>query len=239
MPAAMAFKKTEAVPVKIERAVGRPGGKLFQIIMDNVFGSDHGHFPTELGATPRPIKIGIGKWKRRCIESTALLPRLAPNQKWTRENDVASPPADSVPPLPRRIVWRVQVQAASEILPERERERTGKSHSVTKKPSVVLFNRKTGGGEPWLRLQKRNRLLHRIHILQPVVGFIKKKPTTISKSRVCGRARDVHPVAERPMIHETIDQHKIISGMIVAPRFEKLQAAIIRAGLENNNRRAQ
>src|SRR5438132_11110594 len=57
--AAMAFQKSETVSMKIEGAVGRPGGKLLEVIVDDIFGSDYSHSPTELGATPCPIKIAI------------------------------------------------------------------------------------------------------------------------------------------------------------------------------------
>ena len=94
-------------------------------------------------------------------------------------------------------------------------------------------------GKLRLRLQKRNRLRHWIDIRQAVVGFIKKKTVTIPKSRACRRARNVYAVAERPTVRQALDQHEIVSGMIIAPRFEKLETAIVRARFENNNGRAE
>ena len=102
-----------------------------------------------------------------------------------------------------------------------------------------MLNREAGGGKLRLRLQKRNRLRHWIDIRQAVVGFIKKKPVTIPKSRARRRARNVYAVAERPTVRQALDQHEIVSGMIIAPRFEKLETAIARSGFENNNGRAE
>src|SRR5947209_12436743 len=107
--------------MKIDRAVGRPGGELPAIIVHYSFASDHGHFPAELGATPRPIKIDIGKWKCFLVESVTLLPGFAPNQKWAGENHIARAPANSFAGVPDRIVRSVQIQLPSENLSERER----------------------------------------------------------------------------------------------------------------------
>src|SRR5438477_7882061 len=115
--------------MKIERAIGRPGGELPAIIVHRSFASDHGHFPTELGATPRPIKIDIGKWKCFLVESLTLLPGFAPNQKWAGEDHIARAPANSFAAVPDRIIRSVQIQLPSEVLSERERLRRGKTHS--------------------------------------------------------------------------------------------------------------
>src|SRR5260370_42278076 len=64
--AAVSLQKPEAIAMEIERTIGRPGGELLEIIMDDVVGSDDRHFPTELGATPGPIKVG---WKMAIIAS--------------------------------------------------------------------------------------------------------------------------------------------------------------------------
>src|SRR5438270_13117215 len=104
--------------MKIDNAIGRPGRELFEIIVDHIVGSDDRHFPTELGATPCPIKIGIGKRKFRGIESTTLLPSFAADQQWAGENHVTRPPANSVAELPGRIIRSVQIQSGSKILSE-------------------------------------------------------------------------------------------------------------------------
>ena len=121
MFAAMPFQEAEPITVKIKRAIGRPGRELPAIIVHDVVRSDDGHLPAELGATPGPIKIDIGKWKIFLIESIALLPRFAPNQEWAGENHIAHAPANSVAQPPGRVVWSMQIQLRGEVLSERER----------------------------------------------------------------------------------------------------------------------
>src|SRR2546421_2075775 len=106
--------------MKIEGAIGRPGRKLFQIIVHDVVGSDDRHFPAELGATPGPIKIDIGEWKIFLVEPIALFPRFAPNQERAGENYIAGAPANSVADLPGRIVRSMQIQSRRQILSDRE-----------------------------------------------------------------------------------------------------------------------
>ncbi len=118
--AAVSLQKPEAIAMEIERTIGRPGRELLEIIMDDVVGSDDRHFPTELGATPGPIKVGIGKGEICGIQSTALFPSLAPNQEWAGENHIARSPANSVAEAPGGIVRSVQIQSGSEILAEHE-----------------------------------------------------------------------------------------------------------------------
>ena len=119
--AAMALQKPKTVTMKIESAIGRPGGELLQIIVHDALGSDDRHFPAEPGATPRPIKVGIGKWEICCVESPTLLPCFAANQEWTGEDDIARSPANSIACLPGRIIRRVQIPLRGQILSERER----------------------------------------------------------------------------------------------------------------------
>ena len=147
MFAAMAFQEAKTIAMKIEGAIGRPGGELLEIVMDDVVRLDDRHFPAELGATPRPIKVGIGKRKVCGVESPALLPGFAANQERTGENHIASAPANSIARVPGRIIRRVEIQSRGEILPDYERQSCGKSHSVAKKLSVVLFNGEARGSE--------------------------------------------------------------------------------------------
>src|SRR5437868_10021079 len=107
--------------MKIDNAVGPPCRGLIEIIVHDFLRSDDRQFPAELGATPRPIKIDIGKWKCFLVESVTLLPGFAPNQKWAGENHIARAPANSFAGVPDRIVRSVQIQLPSEVLSERER----------------------------------------------------------------------------------------------------------------------
>src|SRR5713101_8664872 len=107
--------------MEIEDPIGRPGRELLEIIVDDVVGGDDGHLPAEPGATPGPIKIDIGKRKFFLVESITLLPRFGADQKRAGENNIARAPTNSVAEPPGRIVRNVQIQSASEILPERER----------------------------------------------------------------------------------------------------------------------
>src|SRR6266480_675176 len=107
--------------MKIDGAIGRPRRKLFKIIVHDVIGSDHCHFPAEPGAAPGPIKIDIGEWKTLLVEAIALFPRFAPNHERAGENYIAGAPANSVADLPGRIVRGVQTELPSEILSKRER----------------------------------------------------------------------------------------------------------------------
>src|SRR5207244_1308074 len=126
--------------MKIESAIRRPGGELLEIIVQHVVGSDNGHFPAEFGATPRPIKIDIGKWKIFLVESIALLPGFAANQERAGENHIARAPANSVAKPPGRIIRSVQIQSRSQVLTKRKRYSSGKSHSVSIEHTVMLLN---------------------------------------------------------------------------------------------------
>src|SRR5207244_11132882 len=153
--------------MKIERAIRGPCRELLEIIMDKVVGSDDRQFPAELGATPRPIKIDIGKWKIFLVESIALLPGFALNQERTGENDIAGAPANSVAEPPGRVVRSVQIQSRGQILSERERERGWESHSVTEKTAVALCDRKAGSGELRFQLEKWDGFFQRLLVAQP------------------------------------------------------------------------
>src|SRR5260370_93254 len=205
--------------MKIDNAIGRPGRKLFQVIVDDVVRSDDGHFPAELGATPRPIKIDIGKWKIFLIESIAFLPRFTPNQERASENRIARAPTNSVADLPGRIVRSVQIQSCSQILSERERQRRRKPHSIAKKAAVVLLDGEAGGSKLRFQLEKCDRFFQWFRARQAIVRFIKEKPSTSCKTRNCRRAARVNAVAKRATRLGGLDDSQIICRIVFAPRF--------------------
>src|SRR5437764_11362866 len=106
--------------MKIESAVRGPGRELFKIIVNDAVRRNNRHFPAELRAAPRPIKVAVRKWKIFLVKAAALLPRLASNQKRAGKNNVAGPPTNSVARLPGRIVRRVQIQSGREVLSDSE-----------------------------------------------------------------------------------------------------------------------
>src|SRR5438552_17002268 len=91
--ATVSLQKPEAIAMEIERTIGRPGGELLEIIIDDAVGGDDRHFPTELGATPGPIKVGIGKGEICGVQSTALFPSVAANRERAGKHHITRAPA--------------------------------------------------------------------------------------------------------------------------------------------------
>src|SRR6266571_2357027 len=102
----------------------------------------------------------------------------------------------------------------------------------------MLFDGEAGGGKLRFQLEKCDRFFQGFRAGQAIVGLVKEKPATFWKTSDRLSARGIHSVAERATISGSFNHDKIVCRMIFAPGFKKLGTAIVRAGFENNDGRA-